>query len=70
MAITTELNENWKEDKSNLHKAISSLQQGMSDYKTQRKSEWKSFKSKFNEDMDLIEKSLKKLTAMHKKKKS
>jgi len=66
MAISTETKENWKEDKLNLHNAISSLQKGMSEYKSERKSEWKSFKSKFNEDIDKIEKSLKILSALHK----
>lgn len=67
MEITTELKENWKEDKENLQNAISSLKKCMTNYKAERKSEWKSFKNKFNDDMDEIEKSLKKLTSLHKK---
>jgi hypothetical protein len=39
----------------------------MSDFKEERKSEWKSFKGKFNDDMESVEKSLKKLTTLHKK---
>jgi hypothetical protein len=70
MALSTELKENWKEDKLNLQNGIISLQKGMSDYKSERKSEWKSFKNKFKEDMDVIKKSLKKITAQHKKKSS
>jgi hypothetical protein len=39
----------------------------MTDYKVERKSEWKSFKSKFNDDFDKLEKSLEKLKTHHKK---
>jgi hypothetical protein len=67
MIIKKELNENWKEDKANLKNAISSLDKSMSDYKAERKSEWKSFKNKFNDDMDKIEKSLKEMKTLHKK---
>jgi hypothetical protein len=67
MAIKTELKENWKEDKVDLHNAISSLKKSMTDFKADRKSEWKSFKNKFNDDMVKVEESLKKLTALHKK---
>ena len=67
MAITRELKEIWKEDKVNLRNAISSLKKSMTDYKVERKSEWKSFKNKFNDDMDKIEKSLEKLNTLHKK---
>ncbi len=65
---TTELKENWKEEKAVLCEAISTLKKCMTDYKKERKSEWKSFKNKFNDDMDKIEKSLKKLNNLHKKK--
>ena len=67
MEITKELKEIWKEDKVNLRNAISSLKKSMTVYKTERKSEWKSFKNKFNDDMDNIEKSLEKLKTLHKK---
>ena len=67
MEITKELKEIWKEDKANLRNAISSLKKSMTDYKKERKSEWKSFKNKFNDDMDNIEKSLEKLKTLHKK---
>ncbi len=67
MAITTVLKENWKEGKVNLQNEISSLKKCMTHYKVERKSEWQSFKNKFNDDMDKVEKSLKKLTALHKK---
>ena len=67
MESTTELKENWKEDKVILHNLIDSLKKHMTDYKVERKSEWKSFKNKFNDDMDDVKKSLKKLTTLRKK---
>lgn len=67
MAITTRLKQTWKEDRAKLNTAISSLKINMNDFKTQRKSEWKSFKMKFNNDMDKLEKSLLKMTSLHKK---
>ena len=69
MDITTELKANLKEDKINLYQAISSLKQSMLEYKDERKSEWKSFKNKFNDDLDKVQKSLNNLTPPHKKKK-
>jgi hypothetical protein len=54
-----------KEDKINLHTAISSLKKSISDYKIERKSDWKSFKNKFNDDLEKVEKSLKKITTLH-----
>lgn len=67
MAIANELKENWKEEKVNLYAEISTLKKCMADFKSERKSEWKSFKNKFNDDMDKVEKSLKKLAKSHKK---
>ena len=67
MALATEVKENWKKDKVILHNAISSLKKSMDDFKAGRKSEWKTFKNKFNDEMDQLEESLKKLTALHKK---
>jgi hypothetical protein len=67
MAATTEFKGNWKEEKVDLHNALTALKISMSDYKEKRKTEWKSFKNKFNEDMVKVESSLKKLTSLHKK---
>jgi hypothetical protein len=67
MEIKEVLKENWKEEKANLQNAVSTLQKNMNDFKTKRKSEWKLFKNKFNDDFDEIEKSLKKLKTHHKK---
>lgn len=57
--------ENLKEDNSSFKTAISSLKKSISDYKTERKSDWKSFKTKFNDDLEKVEKSLKKMTTLH-----
>jgi hypothetical protein len=65
MATTVKSKVNLKEDKVNLHTAISSLKKSLSDYKIERKSDWKSFKTKFNEDLEKVEKSLKKITTLH-----
>jgi uncharacterized protein YicC (UPF0701 family) len=65
--IKTKIKENWKEDKANLQNAVLTLKKSMTDFKDERKSEWKSFKNKFNDDMENVEKSLKKLNILHKK---
>jgi len=67
MTITSELKENWKEEKVNLRNAISSLKKSMLTYKTERKEEWKSFKKNYKTDKDKIEQSLKRLTILYKK---
>ncbi len=67
MITTIELAGNWQEDKVNLNKAISSLKRSMTDYKSLRRTEWKSFKRKFSDDLKDVEDSLKKLKADHKK---
>jgi hypothetical protein len=67
MAIKTELKEKSKGDKVDLNNAISSLKKSMTDFKADRKSEWKLFKNKFKDDMVKVEESFKKLTTLHKK---
>jgi hypothetical protein len=67
MEITAALKENWKENKVKLQNEVSSLKKSMTDYKEERKTEWKSFKTKFNDDMGKVEKTLKKLATIHKK---
>jgi uncharacterized protein YicC (UPF0701 family) len=67
MVITGESKEIWKKDKANLRVAISSLKKSMTDYKAERKTEWKSFKSKFKDDMNNIEKSLEEMKTLHMK---
>jgi len=67
MTPTKELKENWKGNKIRLQNEISSLKQSMTDFKEERKLEWKSFKGKFADDMEKVETSLKKMTSQHKK---
>ncbi|HAQ21403.1 MAG TPA: hypothetical protein DCR40_19565 [Prolixibacteraceae bacterium] len=65
---STSLHENWKEEKEDLRNEIVSLQKEFAKFKKERKSEWKLFKDKFKNDLENIEKSLKNLKALHKKK--
>jgi hypothetical protein len=67
MEISPEVKISWKEEKANLRNEILSLQKSMVDYQTARKSEWKSFKVKFYDDLDKIEKSFRKLANHHRK---
>jgi len=67
MTTTTVVKEKTKEDKVNLQNEMSSLKQSMADFRAERKLKWKAFKSKFIGDIDKIEKSIKKLTSLHKK---
>jgi len=67
MEITEELKEKLKEEKVMLNSEITAIKRSMADYKAERKLEWKSFKNKFNDDMDEIKKSLKNLNTHHKK---
>jgi hypothetical protein len=47
-----------KKEKLDYEKEIKSLKKVMSDYKVDRKANWKSFKNKMNEDIDKLKKSL------------
>ena len=67
MAITKELLLSWKENRANLRDEISSLKKSISEFKAERKSEWKSFKTKYSDDLNNIEKSMEKLISAHKK---
>ena len=67
MAAIIESRESWKEEKTDLKNALSSLEVSMSDYKEKRKSEWRSFKDKFHTDRDKIKKTIKRMIAEHKK---
>ncbi len=62
MSTRTEEKTILKKEKSNLENEISSLKKVMSDYKVERKADWKTFKNKMSDDIDTIEKSLGKLT--------
>lgn len=67
MAPNTKLKRIWKADKINLNNAISYLKKNLTDFKTNRFSEWESFRDKFNDDMEVIEKTSKKKNSNHKK---
>jgi uncharacterized protein YicC (UPF0701 family) len=67
MEITTLFPETWKEEKDQIKRTIVSLKKEITEYKKQRKSEWKTLKSKFKADLAIVENSLKDLKARHKK---
>jgi uncharacterized protein YicC (UPF0701 family) len=67
MEISTLLPETWKEEKVQIESAIDCLKKELAEYKKQRKSEWKTLKSKFKADLTIVENSLKGLKARHKK---
>ena len=50
-----------------LHKEILFLQKNMSDYKVERKAQWKIFKHKMDDDIGKIKKSIDELCAYHTK---
>ena len=65
--MSTKAKETSKEEKTKLHQELSSLNKLLSDYKVERKANWKSFKTKINNDIDKIEKSINKMAAPSKK---
>ncbi|MEO6302585.1 MAG: hypothetical protein ABIP51_05395 [Bacteroidia bacterium] len=56
-----------KMEKGILQKEISSLKGTITDYKAERKANWKSFKKKTNNEIDTIKKSIGKLSVSKKK---
>lgn len=56
-----------KDEKATFLNAIVTLQKSLADFKKERKSEWRIFKHQFNEDMNIIQKTLKTSKASHKK---
>lgn len=66
MEITKEVKENRKADKFFLQKTISSLKKNFLAYKKERKSEWKTFKTKFNDELREIDHLMKKIKVLHK----
>ena len=67
MSTTTEEKTTLKKRKTTLEKEISSLKKVMSNYKVERKANWKTFKNKMNDDIDKVEKSILKLAVPYKK---
>ncbi len=66
MAITTELKVKLEEDKALLESEIALLKKSMKAFKALRKTEWKTFKEQFKDDLNKIEKLIKDLSN-HKK---
>ncbi|MEO6357732.1 MAG: hypothetical protein ABIU77_14765 [Ferruginibacter sp.] len=60
MVRKAKLKDDSKKGKKSRHKELSSLKKLLSDYKVERKANWKSFKRKMNDDIDKIEKSINK----------
>jgi hypothetical protein len=58
MSTATKEKTTLKKEKLDHEKEITSLKKVMSDYKVERKANWKTFKKKMNDDIDKIEKSL------------
>ena len=67
MSNNTDAKEILKIEKAKLHDEISSTKKSFSDYKIERKANWKEFKAKMNDDVSKIEKSILKLTTHNKK---
>ena len=67
MLHKAKLKDNSKKEKSSQHKELSSLKKLLSDYKVERKADWKSFKSKMKISIGKIEKSINKLAVPSKK---
>ena len=67
MLHKAKLKDDSKKEKSSQHKELSSLKKLLSDYKVERKANWKSFKRKMNDDIGKIEKSINKLATPSKK---
>lgn len=59
MSNKPELKADLKKEKMRLHKQVDSLKKRISDYKVERKSNWKEFKKKFNIDVEKIEQNSK-----------
>ena len=67
MLHKAKLKDNSKKEKSSQHKELSSLKKLLSDYKVERKADWKSFKRKMKASIGKIEKSMNKVDAPSKK---
>ena len=67
MIRKAKLKDDSKKGKASHHKELSSLKKLLSDYKVERKADWKSFKSKMKDSIGKIEKSMNRLAAPSKK---
>ena len=67
MLHKAKLKDDSKNEKSNYYKELSSLKKLLSDYKVERKADWKSFKNKMKNSIGKIEKSMNNLSSPVKK---
>ena len=67
MSTKTSADEVLKMEKGILYKEISSLKGSITNYKAERKANWKSFKKQTNDEIDTINKSIDKLSSSKKK---
>ena len=67
MLHKAKLKDDSKNEKSNYHKELSSLKKLLSEYKVERKADWKSFKNKMKNSIGKIEKSMNNLSSPVKK---
>ena len=67
MSNKTEMKAILKNEKTKFHKEISSAKKSLSNYKAERKADWKEFKNKMNDNINKIEKSVDELTSRKKK---
>ncbi len=70
MLHKAKLKDGSKIEKTRHLKELAALKKLLSDYKVERKTEWKSFKSKMKDSIDKMEKSIKKPAAPDKKEKT
>ncbi len=57
---------NLKKEATNIHSELLTLKQSLVDFKAQRKTEWRSFKKKMNDDISKLEKSISQIKATKK----
>ncbi len=67
MIRKVKLKDDSKKEKTGQLKELASLKKLLSDYKVERKAEWKSFKGKMKDSIGKIERSMNKIAAASKK---
>ncbi|CAN5511065.1 hypothetical protein BH10BAC4_BH10BAC4_23490 [soil metagenome] len=63
MSSKTIAKKNLKKERVRLHKKLSSLKKAISNFKVERKANWKAFKNAMKDDVSKIKKSIDKLSA-------
>ena len=58
MEITKEIRANLKEDREILHHAITSMKKSINDFEDEKRSEWKAFRNKMNDEIIKVKKTL------------